>query len=239
MSELRDFFIGWEGRLPARATEWMRALLAGVVAGFLLLGLGLARAIDDPGGGGGSGQEETLEGVQTALPYPTVTTGAGRTVMLSGGGKDGAAFDPALDGQAVQATGYILRRGALEMLQVGEAVQPGAAPLAAVAVERLGVWRITGEICDGKCLAGAMRPGTGTAHRACANLCVSWGVPPTFAATRPVAGQRHLLLGDPAGGPLSGRFRDLTARPVTLEGVVERRGDLLVFRPDLSRAVLR
>jgi hypothetical protein len=239
MSAPRDFFVGWDGRLPRDGAWWTRAMLALVVAGFLLLGLGLARAIDDPGGGAGTGQEETLQGVLTALPYPTVTMAGGHTVILSGGGKDGAAFDPALDGRTVRATGYMLRRGTLEMLQVGEAVQPAGGDAAAVAREPLGTWRITGEVCDGKCLAGAMRPGIGTGHRACANLCVSGGVPPVFAASGPVEGQRYLLMGDPGGGPLDGRFRALTARPVTLEGTVERRGDLLVFRPDLARAVLR
>lgn len=244
MSTQRDFFVGWEGRLPRGQAGWIRAVVAGAVAGFLLLGLALARAIDDPGGGGGTGEEVTLEGVLTALPYPTLTMPTvpgtrARTVMLSGGGKDAAPFDAALDGRAVQATGYMLRRGSLEMLQVGEAVRAADAPLATAPPEALGTWRITGEICDGKCLAGAMRPGSGIAHRACANLCVSGGVPPVFAATAPVEGQLFLLLGDPAGGPLDGRFRALTALRVTLEGAVERRGDLLVFRPDLSRAVVR
>ena len=239
MTMHRDFFIGWDGRLPRGQAGWIRALVASLFAGFLLLGLAMARAIDDPGGGGGASAETTLEGVLTALPYPTVTTEVGRTVMLSGGGKDAAPFDSALDGRAVRATGYMLTRGTLEMLQVGEALVPADSAQATVVPEALGTWRITGEICDGKCLAGAMRPGTGVAHRACANLCVSSGVPPVFAATGPVAGQRFLLMGDPAGGPLDGRFRALTARPVTLEGTVERRGDLLVFRPDLSRAVVR
>ncbi|MCC6716495.1 MAG: hypothetical protein IT555_01295 [Acetobacteraceae bacterium] len=239
-----DFFIGWAGRLPAGHAGWLRGLVASVVAGGLLLAIALARAGDDPGGGG-SGVEVTLQGVLRARPYPTITLppdagGApARTVLLSGGGKDGAPFDPVLDGRTVAASGYLLRRGALEMLQVGDPIREAAPDLPVPAAVKLGTWRITGEICDGKCLAGAMRPGIGIIHRACANLCVSGGVPPVFVATAPIEGQTHLLLGDPAGGPLDGRFRALTALPVTLEGVVERRGSLLVFLPDLTRAQLR
>lgn len=249
MAEQDDFFIGWSGRL-ARASAWrVRAATAGLACVFLLAGLLLARAIDDPGGGDGLG-ERTIEGVLTALPYPTITMAPsaahprGHSVMLSGLGKDAAPFDRGLDGRQVVATGYMLQRGALEMLQVGAPLREAASPTSAAVVapavvEPLGRWRITGEICDGKCLAGAMRPGSGIAHRACANLCVSGGVPPVFVATGPVEGATHLLLGDGGGGPLNERFRELMALRVTLEGPVERRGDLLVFRPDLAGAVVR
>jgi hypothetical protein len=244
MSWRRDFFVGWAGSLPVEQAGWIRAVVATVVGGFLLLGIALARTQDDPGGGAGTG-ELTLEGVLTAQPYPTLSVPPGRdgvparTVLLSGGGKEGAPFDMALDGRAVRATGYGLRRGELAMLQVTEPMTALDAALPAPAVENLGTWRVTGEICDGKCLAGAMRPGTGLAHRACANLCVTGGVPPVLVGTGAVQGQRNLLLGDPGGGPLSGQFRHLTGLVVTLEGLVERRGDLLVFRSDLARAVVR
>ena len=245
MSLPSDFFIGWAGRLPPAQARWFAAMVASSAACFLLLALTLAQFGTAPEPGGGSGDEITLHGTLTAQPYPTLTVpapaggGIARTVLLSGAGKNAAPFDPALAGRTVAATGYLLRRGTLEMLQVGEPLRPtDAAPSPAPAVP-LGTWRITGEICDGKCLAGAMRPGTGIAHRACANLCVSGGVPPVFVATAKIDGQTDLLLGDPSGGPLNPRFRTLTALPVTLEGMVERRGNLLVFLPDLSRAQLR
>jgi hypothetical protein len=245
MNWRRDFFVGWSGSLPADQAGWVRAVVAALVGGCLLAGLALARAQDDPGGATGTG-EQVLEGVLTARPYPTLTPlpprpdgSQARTLLPSGGGKDGAPLDTALDGRAVRATGFGLRRGDLAMLQVSEPMAALQAALPSPEIENLGTWRITGEICDGKCLAGAMRPGSGIAHRACANLCVTGGVPPVLVATGPVRGQRYLLLGDPDGGPVNGQFRDLTALLVTLEGQVERRGDLLIFRPDLSRAVVR
>ncbi len=122
----QDFFVGWAGHLPTAQAAAIRAVVASAVTIFLLLGLALARSGPDPGGGDGIGDEVTLRGVLTARPYPTLTLppapGAtvGRTIMLAGGGKTAPPFDPALDGQPVAATGYMLRRGVLDMLQVGD-----------------------------------------------------------------------------------------------------------------------
>ena len=49
--------------------------------------------------------------------------------------------------------------------------------------EKLGINSIKGEIVDSKCYFGAMRPGFGKTHRACAVRCISGGIPPVLAAT--------------------------------------------------------
>ena len=41
---------------------------------------------------------------------------------------------------------------------------------------------LIGEIVDGKCYLGAMKPGDGMGHRACATLCLNGGLPPMFVA---------------------------------------------------------
>lgn len=41
---------------------------------------------------------------------------------------------------------------------------------------------LTGELLDGKCYLGAMKPGDGAAHRACAMLCIRGGLPALFIA---------------------------------------------------------
>jgi hypothetical protein len=156
--------------------------------------------------------------------------------MMSGPTQVGPDLDPALDGKMVEATGVMMKRGSLDMLQAntplhgvdGAAVVPKPVPL--------GRWRITGEICDGKCYAGSMRPGAGIAHRACANFCLIGGVPPVFVSTAPVEGTSFMLLANQQGGPLPDKLYDLVALRVVLEGDLERRGDLLVFKVDLSRA---
>lgn len=77
-----------------------------------------------------------------------------------------------------------------------------------------------------------MKPGTGLSHKACANLCISGGVPPVFVSTAPVDGHIFFLLASKDGGPMPAGLRDKTALPVVLEGKVERRDNLLIFKVD-------
>jgi hypothetical protein len=97
------------------------------------------------------------------------------------------------------------------------------------APEDLGRWRLAGEICDGKCLAGAMRPGRGLAHKACANLCVLGGVPPVFVSSKPVLGTEFLMITGPDGSDLPEAVYDHMAQYIAVEGRITRHGDLLVF----------
>lgn len=199
---------------------------------------------DHPGSGGYAGLPAPgrLTGVLETRPYPILRIPAAegvpaRAVMLAGQSKVGVQ-DPAaaLAGRLVDASGVMVRRGDLDMLLVGgpiglKAAETGSAGAAAPeAPVPLGRWRITGEICDGKCAAGAMRPGTGLAHKACANLCITGGVPPVFVSTAPVEGAGFLLLAGRDGGPLPASVLDRTGERVAVEGSVERRDDLLVLR---------
>lgn len=239
------FFIGW-----ARPAAPLRRFLIGVIllliAGFAGFAWLIAATEDDPGNGsfrfdwGGL----TVTGVLEATPYPVLHVvesdrfPPGHTLLLSGQGKRGVQgrADP-LDGQVVRVAGVALKRGDLDMIQLNQldgAMSPaqGAAAARVPTPQPLGRWRITGEICDGKCYAGAMRPGTGLAHKACANLCLLGGVPPVFVATDKVEGAAFLLLADAEGCAVTDRVLDHVATLLTVEGEVERHGDLLVFRID-------
>ena len=231
-----DFFIGWQATPPRPLRGLLAALALGVPLGFAALGLLLGRAADDPGGGAFDWEagEQTLLGTVAARPYPLLYLPSGHTLLLSGLGKSGVELDPALDGRHVAARGFMIRRGTLEMLQVA-ALDPAPGEAALPPPVPAGRWRIAGEICDGKCETGAMRPGNGIAHRACAMLCLAGGVPPVFVAVRPVAGGSFLLLAGPDGGPMPAALRERTALRLVLEGTLERRGDLLVLRADPVR----
>ncbi len=241
MSE-RPFFVGYLG-VPAGLRAWLLAIAAGLVAGFGLAAwiIGVTQA--DPGTGAfrfDLGRQD-VTGVITMEPYPilhvsegTEAVPAGRSILLSGGGKRGVQGRVG-EGGLFLASGQLLQRGDLDMIQVrggqnGLAAQEGEGP--EVAEEDLGRWRLAGEMCDGKCLAGAMRPGRGIGHRACANLCVVGGVPPVFVSTRAVEGSEFLLLGGPDGGPLEGDLYDYMALYIEVEGQLLRRGEMLVFLID-------
>jgi hypothetical protein len=81
-----------------------------------------------------------------------------------------------------------------------------------------------------------MRPGAGIAHRACAGLCLSGGLPPVLVTTGAVVGTSFLLLAGPDGGPLPAPLARLAGLRIRLEGSIERRADLLVLRADPAGA---
>ncbi|MDH3667869.1 MAG: hypothetical protein OEN23_13160 [Paracoccaceae bacterium] len=57
-------------------------------------------------------------------------------------------------------------------------------------------------------------------------------MPPVFVSSQPVEGSEFLLIAGPDGGPLPKKVYDQVGLFISVEGVIERRGDLLVFRID-------
>ena len=158
----------------------------------------------------------------------------GRTIMMAGFGKSGVDLDPSFDGRSVKAGGFMVKRGALDMLQSSpDSFQIIEGRTSAPArPEPLGRWRVSGEICDGKCYAGVMRPGAGVAHKACASFCLLGGVRPVFVTTSPLAGHSFLLIAGPGNEPLPPNLVEVVGLRITLEGSVERVGDLLILHAD-------
>ncbi|MEL7281751.1 MAG: hypothetical protein AAFY35_12035 [Pseudomonadota bacterium] len=244
------FFVGY-APMPHGLKGFLGVVAVALIAVFAAAAWAISTSQDDPGPGAFRFDygPQTLIGVLELTPEPMlhVTEGTervptGQTIMLSSGNKNGLGpRGVPLDGQMVSARGIVLERGSLNMLQVQGradalvAVEDVEAP--PLAYEDLGRWRLTGEICDGKCLAGAMRPGRGLAHKACANLCIIGGVPPVFVSTQPVAGTEFLMLGGQGRSDRPQVMLDMVGEYVTLEGQVEKRGDLVIFTPDYDTAV--
>jgi hypothetical protein len=230
-------FVGWQSRVPRGLRRFLLVTAASLLAGAVLLALLLARAQDDPGAGDWAG-DATLSGTLTALPYPLLRLPSGHTVLLSAFGKAQVAVPADGAPHAMQAGGVLLRRGTLDMLVVNDPAQLRLldTPAAAAAAVPLGRWRIVGEICDGKCYTGAMRPGAGIAHRACASLCLIGDIPPVFVAVQPAEGSSFFLLAGADGGPMPAVLRKLVGLRIRLDGALERRGDIMVFRVDPASA---
>ena len=244
MSGKDSFFVGY---LPAPVTQRPFLISVGLslVGFFALTAWMIGTAQDDPGDGSFRFDlgRQTVTGVIETLPYPIlhVTEGndnipTGHTLMLSGGGKNGAIerADP-LEGMVATVSGVLLTRGDLDMIQLrggrnglAEADGDDMVP----EPESLGRWRLAGEICDGKCLAGAMRPGRGLAHKACADLCITGGIPPVFVSSQPVQGEEFLMITGPDGTLLPDAAKDRIGQYVQAEGQVTRHGGLLVFALD-------
>jgi hypothetical protein len=248
-----EFFVGWSGRAGRGPARFLAVVAVAVVAGFAALGWALGAGADHPADGliglappervaPETPVERAVEGVLERGPAPllrldpTPARPQGETLLMTRWGKQGVEPDPALYGRRVAAQGWFFRRGDIGMLVHGGVFEPRGDGDRPPAAEPLGRWRVAGEICDGKCYAGVMRPGTGLRHRACAALCFAGGVPAVFVAAEPVAGTRFFILADADGGPPPPAARRLFGIPVALEGALERRGSALVFRVDFDRA---
>ncbi len=244
MSDKPPFFVGYLP-VPGPLRKFLLLASALVVAIFVLTGLLIGATQDEPAASGFRFDygRQTVTGVIELTPYPLlrVTEGndlikPGKTLMLASAGKSGVDMRAmGLDGQLAEVSGIILQRGTIDMMQLrggqrGLTAVEGDPPT--METEALGRWKIAGEICDGKCLNGAMRPGRGLAHKACANLCLLGDVPPVFVSTQPIEGSDFMLITGPDGTTLPPAAYDYVGQFITLEGDLERRGDILVLRMD-------
>jgi hypothetical protein len=143
------------------------------------------------------------------------------------------------DGRKVDVGGVFITRDGMDLLQVGGRVRmrptlapeklEGFQPTEDVAIGRK---VLKGEIVDSKCYLGAMRPGRGKVHMACAGLCVMGGIAPMFAVYRADGPPDLMLLAGPDGGPIPEAMLDQISLYVSLEGNVLRRDDQLIFKID-------
>jgi len=203
-----------------------------------------------------------LKGRFVAHPYPVLLVerdGGVECVLLVNAGKCGAGPEgycgplepgqPAfaamsdLDGRFVEATGLILRRDGRRMLEL----QSGAASIVAdtrPAAPVAPIWSdepatLRGRIVDPKCYMGAMKPGDGPQHRACAVRCIAGGVPPVLITdTDP---PRYVLLADHTGKPaaFTPGFLAFVADRVEIRGRPGTLGDFDLLAADSLPARLR
>lgn len=246
------FFVGYL-RTPRPLGIFFLVLVPLVLLALFALGATFVAAQKDVGDGRFVFMYAELAGHLETRPYPVLYLPPsdehpdGHGIVLSGLGKRGVIEEAAaLDGRPVDVGGVFLTRGSNEMLQVGGALglQAAAEPGPEVvdfapAREQLGQATLAGEVVDSKCYLGAMRPGEGKVHMACAGLCIMGGIPPMLV-TWPAAGEPVVyLLAGPDGGLVDETVLRETGLYVRLTGQVERRADLLVFKVDpLSLEVL-
>ena len=236
------FFVGW-GKVPKALRLFLASCAVFLLVGFGVLAYGTSATQTDTRGGAFMGRTQVI-GVLQEKPYPVLHViksphfRVGDTILLSGNGKSGAVGQAAgMDGQIVQANGIRLDRGGLFGMQLrngknGLKLAQDQDQSMDVEVTPLGRWKLQGEVCDGKCLGGAMRPGTGLAHKACADLCLLGDVAPVFVSSGPVDGSEFLLISDPSGDAVKSDVLDYTAIFIDVEGEVERHGGMLVFKMD-------
>jgi hypothetical protein len=244
-----EFFVGY---LPLSA-GFKRKLLA-IAVGLLLLLLAAGYALASTTHGAGPAKfsfaksDGTL-GVLTTEPTAVLWTldpsvaGGVRGSLLVRSGKFGLApRNRELAGRSVRVTGQSLERDGQRMIELakeplpadGEQSDSERALLAGRTAQSLGEVRLSGEIEDSKCYLGRMRPGDKRTHRACAQLCISGGIPAIFVSRDPAGTARQLLLADRQGHSIDRALLPFVAEPIEIEGELTRIGNLFVLKTSLE-----
>ena len=128
-------------------------------------------------------------GTLVAKPYPLLIPDDTNSpaIFVVSMGKHGAQ-DRLKDsfGKHVTLAGYELNRDGRLLIELDDAQSAIEIDSSATSAEQepqlIESIKLTGEIVDGKCYLGAMKPGDGIGHKACATLCIRGGLPPMFAA---------------------------------------------------------
>jgi hypothetical protein len=252
-----DFFIGWN---PPSASDarWLRATSLALVVIAAAVASTLAVFQRNPGTGTWRDHEiVTVEGLALCRPYAMLRTldptakERVRTVLLVSEGKFGAIDRiSTVEGRYVRVRGTFLHRDdrwMLELVSDSDAVVPIEPPttldlsLLDPPEKMIGPRSIRGEIIDPKCYLGAMKPGSGKTHKACAALCIAGGVPPMLVTEDSAGKPEYLLLVSPENQPINTWAASLAGESIVLSGQVVQSVDLTYFKvatpPEVSATI--
>jgi len=243
-----EFYIGWEDKAAPGIGRFVRKII------FLLLAIGvggaLALAACQRTIGVSMfewGTVKSFSGILKTEPYPHLLVprpgAAGEqkefsTYYLVAPFKHGLDREQisALENKTVSLKGTLIYRGNQTMVEaIPESIKIAdrqLPPLTGIETVSLGRQTFVGEIVDSKCYLGVMNPGQLLAHRDCAILCISGGIPPILFVRQKIGPPIYLLLTAADNQPVNQQVLDLVAEPVQITGEVERQGDLLILRAD-------
>ena len=241
MPNPHDFFVGYRPT-PRHLRRFLQGVALGTVFAASVLSALRSLAQRDPGPGRWDADEViAVEGVLRDAPYPVID--AGGPLILVGQGKRGAAERlKGLEARYVRLRGCRLERDGLRLLELAEedgAVEVlGAATISRQEPVAGSPVTLRGELIDPKCFCGAMKPGDGKTHKACAALCLRGGIPPVLVTRDGASAARYYLLAGASGGRLAGgdlaRVVRFAGDVVEVSGVAEQGGELPTLRADVS-----
>lgn len=212
--------------IPVRHQRLLRAVAPLLVVVALVLGAVTASMQRDPGPAEWHGERGAYTGTLAVAPYPVLIPDepGALPMLLVAEGKFGAVIAPDLYGARVEVRGRLLERDEARMIELaagrdaihdigGSGRSPESPPETASVVLR-------GEIVDSKCCLGAMKPGEGKTHRACATLCIRGGIPPILVSADEHGAAVYTLLTDAVGGPANALVLPYVAEQVEVRGTL-------------------
>jgi hypothetical protein len=243
MSERDELFIGWSAKSPRADRRFMLGASLGLLATAGLAGYGFAQRKPGPQvGRWDQGAVTRYAGTVVETPYPTLigqgTDGRARSMLLVGYDKTALRLRGS-GPMTVELEASAITHGDSIMLAVADVAayqrHDGRSTAPPLDDADLGIASIVGEIVDAKCWFGAMNPGVGLTHKACAALCLRGGLPLAFCARGACgAGDEVRLFLDDAGKPHGRALAPFLADPVMAEGRMMRRNGILEFRVALN-----
>lgn len=226
------FYVGYLP-VPGPLRTFLKVAAPMIVAGVTLVALAAARTQRDPGPARwNDGVAQQYRGFVARLPYPVLVVRSDpddappSTFLLVEMGKHGAAREFPPDGSGVIVSGWKLDRDGRQMIELEPdsgalRPDPAADPIEVDRPSRIGTVTLRGEIVDSKCYLGAMKPGEGKTHKACATLCIKGGIPPVLISRNEQGVLDHVLLCSDSGDPLGPECWPFIADPVSITGELE------------------
>ena len=240
------FFVGYLP-MPTALARFYRPLAVLLIAACGVGGYWLAAQQKSTGPATwDNAQVTTMQGVLRLRPYPVLhrispdKPGEVESVLLVRQGKHSADdWSVPFDRQPVSVSGYAITRGGWTMLEIADedafqkagGVDVGQINASLESVP-LGAVSLRGEIADSKCFLGVMKPGAGTIHKACAEVCLLGGIPPMLLATDAHGKQFGYMLARADGSGAAEWLAKFAAEPVQISGKLQRQGGLLFIRMD-------
>ena len=221
-----EFYVGYLP-MPAGDRRFVKTLIFALVLWMLGIAAILVLTMRDPGySRWATGRVQSWTGTLIQYPYPMLIpdTHTPPALLVVSMGKKGA-HDRLSDhfGKKITLSGYELNRDGrqlIELLDTPDAIEPleSVSPPLDSEMNYIKHTILTGEIVDGKCYMGAMKPGDGMGHQACAALCIKGGLPPMFIANTDEGDLIYYLLLIDGSTHIPDHILAMLGRPVTIEG---------------------
>ena len=212
--------------LPPRHKRLLAIALPTLALFVVAVAAAIATLQHSPPAAAWSSDISTHTGILLATPYPMLLTDdpTDPPILLVRQNKHGALGLHSLHAQRVEIRGTLITRDNARILELSPDTQPRPVPGPTLqpGPEVLTHVTLRGEIVDSKCCLGAMKPGEGKAHRACATLCIRGGIPPILVSAEGAV-TLYTFLTDANGNPANTMVLDSIAEPVEVTGTLSLR----------------
>ncbi|MEM1166772.1 MAG: hypothetical protein AAGI30_10840 [Planctomycetota bacterium] len=226
MSGQGQLYVGYLP-MPPRVRTFVRVVAPVILWGLFAISAVCAWHLRDVGDAVWESATSTWTGTVVIEPYPMLITtdDSGETVAMPVVSDIKFGEHERLgphDGTVVELTGWRLARERREMISLvpdDTAIRPLGGVPSMPERSVVGEVAIVGELVDGKCYLGAMKPGDGKAHKACAIQCIESGLPMMLAPVD--TSQPLVLVTGWRDQPIwEAQIRDLVAQPVVVRGAM-------------------